>query len=114
MKTKIYRCNCRRVWSVQNRKSNFTASSILLSGNWTTELKPERSCNPRGFVVTERSREIIKNPPDEMVKEFVMLDKLVYNKAEITFNVKNGEYLYFADDGTCYLLKKKKVSLEKI
>lgn len=107
MKSKIYRCNCRKVWSIQNRKSNITASTILVNGKWDTELKPERSCNPKGFVTTKRSQEIIINPSSEIVEDFVKKEKLIYDKEKIHFNVKDGEFLYFAEDGTCFLLKKK-------
>ncbi|MGG1396772.1 hypothetical protein ABE288_02795 [Bacillus salipaludis] len=108
MKSKIHRCNCRKIWSVQNRKSRVTASSVLLNGTWTTELKPERKCNPKGFVTTRKSGEIIFNPTNDQVEQFVKVAKLLYDKENVHFNIDQGECLYFAEDGTCYVLRKKK------
>src|SRR3954464_10891107 len=106
MKSKIHRCNCRKVWSIQNRKNKVTATSILLIGEWFAELKPERRCDPKGFVTTEKSHEIIFNPSYEYVTSFVKVEKLIYDKKNVNFNVKNGKYLFFGEDGTCYILKK--------
>lgn len=106
MKSKIHRCNCRNIWSVQNRKMNITASTLLLNGKWNAELKPERRCDPKGFVITNRSHDIILNPPIEIVDQFVKEAKLIYDKKNVNFNIKYGEFLYFAEDGTCYILKK--------
>lgn len=108
MKCKIHRCNCRKVWSIQNRKSKITAQSILLIGEWFTELKPERRCEPKGFVSTKMSREIIYNPTDKYLENFKIVDKLIYDKKNVNFNIKNGKCLFFAEDGTCYILKKEK------
>ncbi|WP_045516754.1 hypothetical protein [Neobacillus niacini] len=106
MKSKIHRCNCRKVWSIQNRKTKVTASSILLIGEWFAEIKPERRCDPKGFVTTNKSHEIIYNPSQEYVENFVKVEKLIYDKKNINFNIKNGKYLLFAEDGSCYILKK--------
>ena len=106
MKCKIHRCNCRKTWSIQNRKTKITASSLLVIGKWVAELKPERRCNPKGFVATNKSQDIIFNPAIELVDQFVKVAKLIYNKKTIDFNVKHGKYLYFAENGTCYLLRK--------
>jgi len=106
MKYKIHRCNCRQLWSIQNRKSKFIAGSLLLNGTWTAELKPERKCNPKGFVTTNMGQDIIINPAVELVEQFVKVTKLIYDKENVNFNIQFGEYLYFAEDGTCYILKK--------
>ncbi|OIK16816.1 hypothetical protein BIV60_02020 [Bacillus sp. MUM 116] len=107
MKSKIHRCNCRKVWSIQNRKTKVTANTVLLNGAWTTELKPERKCNPKGFVTTQNSWEIIFNPASELVEKFVKVTKLMYDKENVHFNINYGEYLFFADDGSCYVLRKR-------
>lgn len=104
--SKIHRCNCRKVWSIQNRKTKVTANSILLIGEWFAEIKPERRCEPKGFVTTNKSQEIIYNPSQEYVENFVKVEKLIYDKKNINFNIKNGKYLLFAEDGSCYILKK--------
>lgn len=106
MKSKIHRCNCRKIWSIQNRKVKTTAKSILLNGEWSVELKRERHRNPKGFVATEDSRDIILNPSNEFVSQFSIVAQLIYDKIEVDFNVKSGKYLYFANDGACYLVKK--------
>jgi hypothetical protein len=106
MKCKIHRCNCREIWSIQNRKTHSTASTVLLNGNWIAELKPERRSNPKGFVTTNRREDIIFNPASELLESFIKVAKLIYDKKSVDFNVKHGEYLYFAEDGTCYILKK--------
>lgn len=107
MKCKIHRCNCRKVWSIQNRKSKITAQSILLIGEWFAELKPERRCEPKGFVTTKKSRDIIYNPTNNYLKNFMIVDKLIYDKKNVNFNIKYGKCLFFAEDGTCYILIKK-------
>jgi hypothetical protein len=106
MKYKIHRCNCRKVWSVQNRKTKTIASSLLLIGQWKTELKPERKHNPKGFVITHHSQEIIFNPSHELIGQYERVDKLHYDKKKVVFNVNHGEYLHFTEEGICYILKK--------
>lgn len=108
MKCKIHRCNCRHIWSVQNRKKHLTAKTVLLNGNWAAELKPERKSNPKGFVITQNWQDIIFNPSQKLVDEYFKEGKLIYDKKNIYFNVANGKYLYFAEDGTCYILSKRK------
>ncbi|MDQ0200097.1 hypothetical protein [Neobacillus ginsengisoli] len=107
MKSKIHRCNCRKTWSIQNRKTRLTASTVLLNGKWIAEIKPERTCNPKGFVSTNSIQNIIFNPAIELVEQFVKVTKLIYDKNNVNFNVNQGEYLYFAEDGSCYILRKK-------
>jgi hypothetical protein len=106
MKCKIHRCNCRKIWSVQNRKTHITARTVLLNGTWNAELKPKRRRNPKGFVITNRWQDIILDPPIELVEQFVQEAQLIYDKNEVDFNVESGKYLYFAEDGACYMLKK--------
>ncbi|MCM3691349.1 hypothetical protein [Neobacillus niacini] len=106
MKSKIHRCNCRKVWSIQNRKTKITATSILLTGEWYAELKPERRCDPKGFVATQKNHEIIFNPPLEFIEHFKKVERLMYDKKNVNFNIKNGKYLLFAEDGNCYILEK--------
>ncbi|MEO2077025.1 MAG: hypothetical protein ABGX20_16780 [Bacillus sp. (in: firmicutes)] len=108
MKHKIHRCNCRKVWSVQNRKTRSTASSLLLDGHWKAELKPERISNPKGFVTTDNSQSIIFNPPPELLEQYATVDKLIYDKTNVDFNLAHGESLYFAEDGSCFILKKRR------
>ncbi|PKR83323.1 hypothetical protein [Heyndrickxia camelliae] len=105
MKSKIHRCNCRNMWRVQSRKRSITAYTMFLNGKWYVELKPERKSNPKGFVVTDRGENIIINPPDPFMESFDKLQQLVYDKENVSFNVHHGKYLYFEDDGACYLLQ---------
>ncbi|MCP8970325.1 hypothetical protein [Ectobacillus ponti] len=105
MKHTIHRCNCRKVWTVQNRKRRVTASSILLDGSWSVEVKPQRRCNPKGFVVAKQ-QSVILHPPPELIAEFIVSGQLLYNKEQVAFNVQTGEGLYFAADGACYLLRR--------
>jgi hypothetical protein len=106
MKFRIHRCNCRNLWSIQTRKTKFTAISVLLDGSWGTELKPHRKYNPKGFVTATAKQDIIVNPPVEEVAKYEKMAKLIYDKKKVNFNVNEGESLFFAEDGTCYLLKK--------
>ncbi|WHY64655.1 hypothetical protein [Neobacillus sp. SuZ13] len=106
MKFKIHRCNCRKLWSVQTRKTKFTAFSLLLDGSWGTELKPNRKYNPKGFVTTNAKQDLTVNPTVKDVEKFEKVAKLIYDKKNVKFNVHQGESLFFAEDGTCYLLKK--------
>jgi hypothetical protein len=107
MKLKIHRCNCRKLWSVQTRKTKFTAYSVLLDGRWSTELKPQRKYNPKGFVTAKDRQDIIVNPARELVEKFEKIATLIYDKKNVKFNVNQGESLFFAEDGTCYILKKR-------
>ena len=108
MKSKIHRCNCRKVWAIQNRKTKVTADSILLNGEWYAELRPERRCDPKGFVAAKKSQEIIFNPAREYIENFRIVEKLNYDKKKVNFNIKYGKYLLFAEDGSCYILEKTK------
>jgi hypothetical protein len=112
MKSKIHRCNCRETWAVQNRKTYITAKTVLLNGKWDTELKPERKGNPKGFVITNNSEEIMINPSLELLGKFSKVTKLIYDKKHVYFNVSHGEFLYFAEDGTCYILKQREPCLD--
>lgn len=94
MKSKIHRCNCRKVWSIQNRKFKITVQSILLTGEWIAELKPERKCEPKGFVTTKKSREIVYNPTSKYLENFKIIDKLIYDKKTSTSILKT-ENVYF-------------------
>ncbi len=106
VKFKIHRCNCRKLWSIQSRKSRVTAGTVLLNGTWATEVRPDRRNEPKGFVTTNDNNEIIFNPAHELVDQFVKVKRLIYDKKNVHFNVEHGEYLYFAEDGTCFILKK--------
>ncbi|MFD0049694.1 hypothetical protein ACFVHQ_10240 [Actinomycetes bacterium NPDC127524] len=105
MKGKIHRCNCQQLWSVQTRKSKITAQTVLLQGEWLTEVKPWRTSNPKGFVSTPYSENIIINPADELLENFEPEEKLLYDRHRVWFNLTAGEHLYFARDGSCYVLK---------
>jgi hypothetical protein len=105
MKSKIYRCNCRKTWSIQNRKTKSTARTILLYGEWTAELKPERKSDPKGFVSTNQA--IIVNPSAGVLAQFEKVEKLMYDKEKVHFSVTCGTDLFFAEDGACYIVKKR-------
>ena len=83
-----------------------TARSILLIDGWHTELKPVRKKNPKGFVVTNESKNIILNPEDDSLINYIKIAKLIYNKVDVCFNITEGKHLFFAEDGSCYILKK--------
>jgi hypothetical protein len=106
MKSKIHRCNCRNAWSIQNRKRKITAAEILLNGDWAAELKPERKGEPKGFIAVKQTEDIIINPIEDTMEKFEKVMKLYYDKQEVTFNRMRGKYLYFSEDGSCYILKR--------
>ncbi|WP_026692065.1 hypothetical protein [Peribacillus kribbensis] len=106
MKCKIHRCNCRKTWSIQNRKMKIIAKSILLNGEWVTEVKPDRRLNPKGFVITNSTQDIITDPPAELLRQFKTATKLLYNKNRVEFNINSGKFLWFAENGSCYLLNR--------
>jgi hypothetical protein len=60
--------------------------------------------NPKGFVTTNSSQEIILNPGLEVVGQYIKIEQLIYDKREVKFNLKEGENLYFAEDGRCYVV----------
>lgn len=104
MKSKIYRCNCRKTWSIQNRKTKISAQTILPHGEWMAELKPERKSDPKSFVSTNQA--IIINPEAGMLEQYEKVEKLMYDKEKVHFNLMRGKDLFFAKDGTCYIIKK--------
>lgn len=77
----------------------------MIRGKWVAEVKPERKKEPKGFVTTNGADEIILNPTAQVVEQYVKVKKLIYDKRKVLFNVEHGEYLYFAENGTCFILK---------
>ncbi len=83
-----------------------TAKTVLLNGNWMSEIKPNRISNPKGYVTTSKIQDIILNPDTELVAQYNKEAKLIYDKKNVHFNVNSGKYLFFAEDGACYILTK--------
>jgi hypothetical protein len=72
-------------------------------GEWSTEVKPSRKSNPRGWVVTDHAR-VLLNPSNDILNKFKVIGVLHYDKDDVSFNVNSGGYLLFNDKG-CFILE---------
>jgi hypothetical protein len=78
--------------------------SILVVGKWSTEVKPERKDNPRGWVRCDHIQ-VTHNPSQEAMEQYVKTQKLIYDKTLMEFNITEGNGLFCDKDG-CWLLDK--------
>ena len=106
MKNIIHFNQQERTWSSHTYLGCERAPRILVAGVWRTECKPERKYNPRGWVVTQKEDTIL-NPTEDVLKDFVKLDRLMYDREKVTFNITSGEALLFDETG-CYVVKRNK------
>lgn len=103
MKNIIHWCKPKKMWTSHTYKSCAKSPTILINGNWHTETKPNKKDNPRGWIVTDHTNVII-NPSEEILESFRVTDKLTYDKSKIEFNINEGNYLLFNNNG-CFLLE---------
>lgn len=103
MKAIIHWCKRKNMWTIHTYKSCNKVTSLLVNGLWTTEVKPNKKSNPRGWVSTDQSF-VIPNPSKEALAKFKISDKLVFNKIDIVFNISHGNALYFMNK-ECFVLK---------
>lgn len=93
------------MWTSHTYKSCAKAGTILVFGEWRTEVKPQRRSNPKGWVVADHI-DVILNPEKHLINQFHKTHKLLYNKEEVSFNIQYGKYLLFDEEG-CTLLHMK-------
>jgi hypothetical protein len=94
----------KKQWTGHTYKSCINPDVILVTGEWTTELKPNRKTNPRGFVICD-SDDVIHNPEADILNQYIKIRKLTYNKQNISFNYNAGNYL-MCDSSGCWLMEK--------
>lgn len=102
MKNIIHYCKQKKAWTSHTYKECTKAPSILVKGGWSTEVRPERKTNPRGWIVTNHTNVII-NPVCEEVTSYKLKQKLIYDKVNMTFNINQGQALLFNEEGAFVL-----------
>lgn len=103
MKNIVHWCKPKKKWTSHTYKTFAKASVILIAGDWQTEVKPQRKTNPRGWVATD-DKNVVLNPSSELLKRYQRIDRLIYRKDQMKFNVNEGHALLFDVDG-CYILE---------
>lgn len=104
MKNIIHWNKHKKMWTSHTYKSCTQASVILVTGAWTTETKPNRKTNPRGWIVTDHTNVIIE-PSQEQLFPLVKTKQLFYDKTKFNFNIQEGTMLLFDSEG-CFLIKR--------
>lgn len=105
MKNIIHYCKQKKKWTSHTYQSCAKAPSILVVGEWKTEVKPKRKSNPRGWITTDHTNVIINPEPSE-VDQFTKAQRLLYDKDNMMFNVNQGEALLFSEEGAFVLIGK--------
>jgi hypothetical protein len=103
MKNIVHYCKRFKKWTSHTYKSCAKADVVLIINEWRTEIKPERKTNPRGWVVADDSQ-VILNPDVAVLSKYRKVDKLLYDKHEMKFNIANGSNLLFDSEG-CHILQ---------
>lgn len=103
MKLIIHWNKFQRMWTMHTYKSCKLAKNILVIGKWKTEVKPNRKSNPRGWVVTEHHN-VIVDPDPSLLGQFEKVSRLIYDKSNVHFNINEGEYLWFNEEG-CFVVQ---------
>ncbi|NHN35483.1 hypothetical protein [Paenibacillus agricola] len=86
-------------WSIHYRSCCYQGQYVIIEGSWSTEIKPNRKSNPRGWV-TARSNQITFFCAEEAhLPQYSILlaaaerrkgEQLRYNKVSMTFNLERG------------------------
>lgn len=103
MKNIVHYCQHKKMWTSHTYKSCAKAPSVLITGGWSTEIKPQRKTNPRGWVVADHTQ-VHLNPDDALLEAYSKAQPLVYDKHNMRFNVEAGEAILFDDRGA-YILQ---------
>lgn len=84
-----------RQWSVHTYKGCSFAPAVIVRGFWSTFIKPHAKSNPRAWVIADHKQvELLAEIPDLQVME-----KLVYDKDSMKFNISCGYNLIFLPHG---------------
>jgi hypothetical protein len=102
MKNIVHWCMAKKMWTSHTYKSCAKADSVLILGGWTTETKPNRKANPKGWVVTDHTN-VVLNPTPEQLSYFRKEARLIYNKEAVSFSEAEGTCLLFDNEG-CFIL----------
>jgi hypothetical protein len=94
----------KKMWTSHTYKSCAKSVTILINGKWFVETKPNKKDNPRGWVVTDHTNVII-NPSEELLSQFKKIDRVYYDKKNVSFSHEQGEYILFDKEG-CFILEK--------
>lgn len=104
MKNVVHWCMQKRMWTSHTYKSCAKSKIILIDGKWSIETKSNKKANPKGWVVTDHSNVII-NPSEDTLMNIQPIEKLIYDKQNVKFNIEEGSMLLFNEYG-CFLVEK--------
>jgi hypothetical protein len=94
----------KKQWTTHTYKGCTIAPKILVVGDWSTEIKPQRKTNPKGWIVSD-NEQVIVNPKDELLSKFIKKEKLAYDKHNMEFSHNQGKHLLFDEDG-CFIVER--------
>ncbi|MDF2534072.1 MAG: hypothetical protein K0R18_229 [Bacillales bacterium] len=104
MKNKVHWCMQKKMWTSHVYNACAKAKVILIDGYWSVETKPNNRANPKGWVFTDHTNVII-NPSDEILMNIQPIERLLYDKRNVKFNIKAGNMLLFNEHG-CFIVEK--------
>lgn len=104
IKTRIHWNRQEKRWTAKTSKGCPRFPYILVKGGWETEVKPHLKSNPKGFVLTTDNKVsfLDKEQAEEILQKHNPI-RLVYDKANLSFNVTKGDSILFIPDGA-YIL----------
>lgn len=107
MKNQIHWNLHKKQWTSHTYKHCSIASTILVEGDWKTEVKPTRRTNSRGWVVCDH-KQVTLNPSDEQIySKYRIAKRLMYDKISQRFNIESGQGLLFVP-GRCFIIEEKR------
>lgn len=107
-------------WSIHLKGCCYQGHYVIIEGPWSTEVKPNRKSNPRGWV-TARSHQVLffcgedaSLPGNRQALEDALTRKgecLRYDKVNMRFNLEHGfGGLLFTPEGAFTLIPKQQAS----
>lgn len=105
MKNIVHWCKPKKMWTSHTYKSCAKSPTILINGNWSTETKPDKKANPRGWVVADHTS-VVVSPSASELAQFVKKERVYYDKKAVSFTHIEGEYLLFDEEG-CFVLERR-------
>lgn len=101
MKSIVHWCQPKKMWTHHTYNSCMKNPYILIKGGWSTEVKPKRKTNPRGWVVTQHNQVSVPNQAEvqKLLKKIHPSNKLLYDKNTMSFNISSGETIIFTPEG---------------
>lgn len=95
----------KKTWTSHIYKSCTHPSVILVEGEWSTEVKPNKKSNPRGWVICDHTQ-VTHDPSKKLLQQFSKTEQLTYDKINMKFNITEGDGL-ICDSTGCWLVERK-------